>query len=155
MDHFSTLKHAEIFRNMPDEDVAKIDALCVERKFAKEATIMEEGSEGTEFFILPGGRVGIDVRVGDGVYRQRAYELMDGDVLGELAIFGHRRSARVRALEDVKLLAIPCAEFKQLLREVPRIGYYTMSNLASILAERLVMANIGMQDMMSRHAGGG
>jgi CRP-like cAMP-binding protein len=92
--------------------------------------------------------------VGDGVYRQRAYELMDGDVLGELALFGHRRSARVRALEDVTLLAIPCAEFKELLRELPRIGYYTMSNLSKILAERLVMANISMQDMMTRQGSG-
>lgn len=32
-----------------------------------------------------------------------------------------------------------------------RIGYYAMSNLSAILAERLVMANINMLDMMSKH----
>jgi hypothetical protein len=37
----STLKNAEIFRGMRDEDLARIDALCVEREYAKDAVIME------------------------------------------------------------------------------------------------------------------
>lgn len=150
MDHIETLRQSEIFRNMRDEDLAKVSDMCVERTYSKDQVIMDEGSAGDEFFILPGGRVSIDVRVGEGLYRHSVFEAMQGDVLGELSIFGHKRSARVRAIEDVTLLAIPCAAFKELLREVPRIGYYTMSNLASILAERLVMANISMQDMVSK-----
>lgn len=151
MNQFDVIKATEMFRNVPDEDINKIAALCTEKRFAKDAVIMEEGSAGDEMYILPRGLVGIDVRIGENVYRQRAYEVMQGDVFGELALFGHRRSARVRALEDVEILAIPCQPLKQLMRDVPRIGYYTMSNLCAILAERLVMANINMQDMMSKH----
>ncbi len=151
MNQFDVIKATEMFRNVPDEDINKIAALCTEKRYAKDAVIMEEGSAGDELYILPHGLVGIDVRIGENVYRQRAYEVMQGDVFGELALFGHRRSARVRALEDVEILAIPCQPLKQLMRDVPRIGYYTMSNLSAILAERLVMANINMQDMMSKH----
>ncbi len=151
MNQFDVIKATEMFRNVPDEDINKIAALCTEKRYAKDAVIMEEGSAGDELYILPHGMVGIDVRIGENVYRQRAYEVMQGDVFGELALFGHRRSARVRALEDVEILAIPCQPLKQLMRDVPRIGYYTMSNLSAILAERLVMANINMQDMMSKH----
>ncbi len=151
MDKFAIVKATELFRNVSDEDVSKIVALCTEKTFAKDAVIMEEGSAGEELYILPHGLVGVDVKVGENTYRQRAYEVMQGDVFGELALFGHRRSARVRALEDVTILAIPCAPLKQLMRDVPRIGYYAMSNLSAILAERLVMANINMQDMMSKH----
>ena len=151
MNHFEIVKSTELFRNVSDEDIHKIVALCSVKKHAKDSVIMEEGSAGEELYILPQGRVGIDVRIGEDVYRQRAYEVMQGDIFGELALFGHRRSARVRALEDVEILAIPCAPLKQLMRDVPRIGYYAMSNLSAILAERLVMANINMQDMMSKH----
>jgi len=34
---------------------------------------------------------------------------------------------------------------------VPRIGYYVISNLAAILAERLVTSNISIREMMSKH----
>ena len=151
MNQFDIVKATELFRNVPDEDITKIVALCTEKHFANNDIIMEEGTTGEELYILPKGLVGVDVRLGENVYRQRAYEVMQGDIFGELALFGHKRSARVRALEDVTLLAIPCAPLKQLMRDVPRIGYYAMSNLSAILAERLVMANINMQDMMSKH----
>ena len=72
--------------------------------------------------------------------------------LRDIVVFPHMivplfvgREKSVRALEDVTILAIPCAPLKQLMRDVPRIGYYAMSNLSAILAERLVMANINMQ----------
>ena len=92
MNQFDVIKATEMFRNVPDEDINKIAALCTEKRFAKDAVIMEEGSAGDEMYILPRGLVGIDVRIGENVYRQRAYEVMQGDVFGELALFGHRRS---------------------------------------------------------------
>lgn len=151
MDYANALQTTDIFRNVPGEDLAKIAALCTERRFGKGEVIMEEGSVGTEIYVIPEGLVGIDVRIGENVYRQRSYEVTQGDVFGELALFGHKRTARVRALSDVVLLEIPCAGLQQLMREIPRIGYYVMNNLSRILAERLMMANITMQDLMSKH----
>jgi len=150
MDHQAVLRNAEIFRNVPEEDLAKIAALCREKAFARDAVILEEGSEGKELYVIPAGLVGIDVRVGENLYRQRSYEVTQGDVFGELALFGHRRTARVRALSDVVLLEIPCEALAQLMRDTPRIGYHVMHNLSRILAERLMMANLTMQEAVSR-----
>jgi len=151
MDSLQTLKSTDMFRNVPDEELAKVAELCKEVSFNKGDVIMEEGSEGLCLYVIPEGLVSIDVRVGDGIYRQRAYEVTQGDVFGELALFGHKRTARVRAQSDVRLLEVPIEPFRQLMKEVPRIGYYVMHNLSRILAERLMMANITMQDVMSRH----
>lgn len=151
MDKFDTVKATQLFRNVPDEDMKKIVELCMEKKFSKDEVVLEEGSVGSEIYILSNGLVGVDVRLGEDIYRRSAYECTPGDVFGELALFGYKRSARVRVLEDVTLLAIPCAELTKLMRDTPRIGYYAMSNLSAILAERLMMANITMQDMMSKH----
>ncbi len=151
MDIQQTLKATDIFRNVPDDELSKVADLCTEIKFAKGELIMEEGSEGLSLYVIPEGVVGIDVRVGENIYKQRAYEVTQGDVFGELALFGHKRTARVRALSDVTLLEIPCEGLRQTMRETPRIGYYVMHNLSRILAERLMMANITMQDVMARH----
>lgn len=147
MDLMSALKQTELFRGMTDEELTRISSLCEQRQFAKGDRIMDEGEVGTEFFVIPQGLVGIDFKVGEGVYIQRAHHAANGDIFGELSIFGHKRSARVNALEDVTLLAIPIEGLRATMRELPRVGYQLMTNLARILAERLMTSNITLREM--------
>ena len=53
MNQFDVIKATEMFRNVPDEDINKIAPLCTEKRYAKDAVIMEEGSAGDELYIPP------------------------------------------------------------------------------------------------------
>jgi predicted RND superfamily exporter protein len=61
-----------------------------------------------------------------------------GDVLGEVGLIQHARSADVDALEDGRLLRLGQEHFAQLSRRYPRIAAQVLRNLSEVLAERLV-----------------
>lgn len=154
MELMDALRQTELFRGMTDEELGRIGELCQQRKFAKGDRIMDEGEVGTEFYVIPQGLVGIDFKVSEGVYIQRAHHAVNGDIFGELSIFGHKRSARVNALEDVELLAVPIDGLRATLKEHPRIGYVLMTNLARILAERVMTSNMTLREMAGGAARG-
>jgi len=60
-----------------------------------------------------------------------------GDVLGEVGLAQHARSADVDALEDGRLLRLTQQHFDQLARRYPRIAAVVLRNLNEVLAERL------------------
>ena len=153
MDCFKSLKKIELFRHLPDDDLRKVSSLCHEKHYAKNERIMEEGEAGDEVFFIPKWLVGIDFRISEGNYIQRVYHVMKGEVFGELALFGHKRTARVTALEDIDLLFVSSQELKHLMRGQPRIGYMMLSNLCTILADRLMISNLTLREMMSKQSG--
>jgi uncharacterized membrane protein YdfJ with MMPL/SSD domain len=61
-----------------------------------------------------------------------------GDLLGEVGLIQHARSADVDALEDGRLLRLGQEHFAQLSRRYPRIAAQVLRNLSEVLAERLV-----------------
>lgn len=150
MELMEALRQTELFRALNDEELGRIGDLCQQRSFAKGERIMDEGEVGSEIFVIPQGLVGIDFKVGDGVYIQRAHHAARGDVFGELSMFGHKRSARVNALEDVQLLSIPIEQLRSTMRDHPRVGYQIMTNLARILAERVMTSNITLREVVGQ-----
>ncbi len=61
-----------------------------------------------------------------------------GDVIGEVGLFGQKRSADVDVVEDARLLRLTRKNLARLGRRYPRIATQVLSNLSEVLAERLV-----------------
>ncbi len=61
-----------------------------------------------------------------------------GDVLGEVGLIQHARSADMDVLEDGRLLRLSSEHFAQLSRRYPRIATAVLRNLNEVLAGRLV-----------------
>jgi len=150
METLEALKQCDLFHALNDHEMEVMAGICDRRSYKKGERIMDEGEVGTEIFVIPQGQVGIDFKVSDGVYIQRAHHAVRGDVFGELSLFGHKRSARVNALEDIELLSIPIDRLRGVMREYPRIGYVLMTNLARILAERVMLSNITLREAMGQ-----
>jgi hydrophobe/amphiphile efflux-3 (HAE3) family protein len=74
-----------------------------------------------------------------------------GDVLGEVGLAQHARSADVDALEDGRLLRLSQAHFDQLARRYPRIAAAVLRNLNEVLAQRLAR----LTDRFGNEAGRG
>jgi cAMP-dependent protein kinase regulator len=90
------------------------DALSPQN-FAEGDKIIEEGSEGYEFFIVERGSV-ICTKLVDGVSKTVSESLGPGDYFGELSLINNEdRAATVTAQEDTTCLTIDRKTFKRLL----------------------------------------
>lgn len=96
--------------------------------------VFQEGTLGTEMYIVQEGRVEIVSSVGE---EERQLSILEkGDFFGEMALLeGLPRAAGVRALTPVKLLEINGATFSQMLRENPEIAVRMMRKLSRRLRE--------------------
>ncbi len=94
-----------IFSDLGEEAFGQLLANLKLRRFARGATIIQEGQVGSSFFLLARGVVEISKQV-EGK-ELRLAELMDGSVFGEMALFSKNpRSATVRAMTHVDLLEL-------------------------------------------------
>lgn len=96
--------------------------------------IFEEGSLGTEMFIVQEGQIEVLKRVGE---EDRQLSVMEkGDFFGEMALLeGLPRAAGARALTAAKVLEIDGSTFSQILRENPEIAVRMMRKLSRRLRE--------------------
>lgn len=146
------LTSAEIFSGLSSAEVEKIVAICREVKFAAGQTIFEEGSEGTDLYFIPEGRVSVELSLPGGSTGERIYQAKDSEIVGELALIdGHRRSATTRAIDPVILIAIDRGDFLSLVEENTHIGYVVMSNLCRILARKVRDTNIALRNSLMQN----
>ena len=94
--------------------------------------LFEEGSPGSEMFIIEDGTVEI-LKVVAGREKRLAL-LEEGDFFGEMSVIEDLpRSATARAASDCRLLPIDASTFDQVLREHPEITIRIMRKLSSRL----------------------
>jgi len=101
-----------------------IDMLCshaIERYFADEELIFEEGDEANELYFVKSGGVSI--------YIQKYHRSEDistihsGDCFGEMAILNNsRRTASAKASQDTTLLCLEKKIFRSIIDDRPQIG---------------------------------
>jgi CRP-like cAMP-binding protein len=139
------IKDFRIFKNILPDGLDDFFRSSNEITFPSDAVIMEEAREGpdSDIYIILDGRVKIQVgspgaQVNQVEQKQLAI-LKKGDILGERGLLqGKYRSARATAYGDVTALKINREKLLALFDKNPRQGYIFMSNLATILSERIV-----------------
>jgi len=101
------------------------------RKFDASGLIFEEGSIGSEFYIILSGGVAIRKNVA-GELRQIAL-LRPGEFFGEMAVVDHRpRSATAVAIEaGTELMAVDAAQFIYLVSQQPGFAMLVMEALSN------------------------
>lgn len=76
------------------------------------ATLMTEGDDATDAFVVTAGRLGVYTRSSDGSEAVVA-EILAGNIVGEMSLIsGEPRSATVRALRDSHLFRLPGHHFE-------------------------------------------
>jgi CRP-like cAMP-binding protein len=88
--------------------------------------LIEADSPGAGLFVIDEGRVRVEQR------GQRRAELGPGTVVGEMALLRRDglRTARVRALTDVRCFALDRRTFQRVLVEEPRLALSLLETLA-------------------------
>ena len=96
------------------------------------SVLIERGLAGSGMYVVLDGVAEVELR-------HRTVELGPGEVVGELALLTDQpnRTARVRAGDELRCLAIGRTEFWELLRMQPRIAVPMLSTLARRLQDLL------------------
>jgi CRP/FNR family cyclic AMP-dependent transcriptional regulator len=140
------LARCEVFSGLTDAEIGSVAALAGEERHAGGEAVFEESSASTDLFVVLDGRVCVEIDApaasGEGHEHLQLAVLREGEVFGEIAFLeGKRRSARVSAMDGVRVARLDGGRLQALFDTNPRLGYRVMSNLALVLAQRVVDVN--------------
>ncbi len=128
-DDLARLRGLPLFAGLDDDALRRIHGLAAEIEVPAGQTFVQAGDAASGMFVIEEGSVIVEAR------GHVEIELGPGEFVGELALLvpDSVRSARVRAVTDVRCLAIGAGDFMQLLDDEPRIALAMLP----VVAERL------------------
>jgi CRP-like cAMP-binding protein len=137
----AALAGIELFRNLHDDELDRLAALCAEESHGPEHVIFEQGDAGDRLYLILEGRVRISRQV-PGMGEEALALLGPGAAFGEMALVDEApRSADARVHERCRLLVIAKAGLADLMLLDKALGYEILCNFVRILASRLRETN--------------
>jgi CRP/FNR family cyclic AMP-dependent transcriptional regulator len=147
MTDIQKLKLIPLFSTMDDQEIGGIRAIMDQNVFAPGQVIMREGEEGNHFHVILEGNVQFLTQdaAGDELLLDDAGP---GGFFGELSMLtGEPRSARVRAVEEVKTLSLDRKEFNDFLMTHPHAAIDVMT----VLGKRLHRSDLLLRQSVSQN----
>lgn len=137
-DWLEALLTSNLFNRIPPANIQQLLAKFEEREVALGENIIEEGTEGTECYVIKRGRAIVTRRPGTqitGKKQETLAALSTGQLFGEDALVSDLpRNASVTMSSDGILMVLNKDDFDNLLKK-PVIEYITESELASYIDE--------------------
>ena len=134
-DVLDSLRSIPIFGRVSEADLEELATHLIERRFPKNATVVEEGLPGDYMYVIREGRAKVTKASEDG--REKIMNFLEaGAFFGDMALLGDEtRSASVKTLEESTLLALSRRDFIDLLRQSPDLALSVIEELANRLRE--------------------
>lgn len=129
-----SLQQVHLFASLTTADLYQIAGKLTKVQFPAGALLFREGEQGQRFFIIISGEVEVIKNLG-GRREHILQTLGPGDYFGEISLFlaeGHR-TASVRTLTNVGLLAMARSDFEPLLNQYPTLSLNLMRQMANRL----------------------
>lgn len=128
-----SLRRATLFAGLTDDSLRRVAECVTEYEAPAGQVLIEPGMAGSGMFVVCGGSVVVETRSG------RRVELGPGEVIGEMALIkpDGMRTARVRALTDVRCLTLDRQSFRRLLAEEPGLAVAVLDVVASRIQEEV------------------
>lgn len=133
-----TLADSVLFRNLPADLLARVEAVTQQRHYAPGEEIITRGQTGDDrVFFIESGHVNVLVPLDNGAHH-RVATLAAGMNFGELMLLGQTtRTATVVANTEVTCRILDAAALDQLARDAPAVKIVLLENLARDMAEKL------------------
>ncbi|MAG30008.1 MAG: cAMP phosphodiesterase [Deltaproteobacteria bacterium] len=134
-DVLNSLRAIPLFGRVSEGDLEELATHLIERRFPKNATVVEEGLPGDYMYVIRQGRVKVTKASEDG--REKIMNFLEaGAFFGDMALLGDEtRSASVKTLEESVLLALSRRDFIDLIRQSPDLSLAVIEELANRLRE--------------------
>jgi CRP-like cAMP-binding protein len=122
------LAKISFFEGFTPAELARVGSLVEEVDAEAGAILTEQGKPGQECYIIVEGQASVEING-----EQKAV-VGPGTMIGEMALIDNRpRSATIRAITPMKLLALNTKDFKTMLEEMPSANKAVMSRLTELL----------------------
>ena len=131
----ASLRTIPLFEQVGSADLESIAANLIERRYPKNATIVEEGLAGDYMYVIREGRVKVTKSSDDG--REKIMDFLDaGAFFGEMSLLDQApRSASVKTMQPTRLWALSRRDFLELLRQTPDLALAVIQVLTQRLRE--------------------
>jgi len=130
-----SLQAIPLFSQVKEPDLEALASRLIERRYPKNATIVEEGLPGDYMYVIREGRVKVTKASEDG--REKIMDFLEaGNFFGEMSLLDQLpRSASVETLEPSRLLALSRNDFLEVLRRSPDLALAVIQVLILRLRE--------------------
>jgi nitrite reductase/ring-hydroxylating ferredoxin subunit len=129
------LASVPLFADLDPASIESLEAFTFRKKFLAGEVVVEEGRTGNGLYVVLSGSVEVIKGLG-GTRPQRVAVLHEGEPFGEMALLGDwKRSASVRAIEDVECLGMDRWAFLTHLKNEPNLAIRMVQMLAARLTE--------------------
>jgi len=143
------LRHAAIFQDLDDGELARVAEVCGEQKFAVGEFVFKEGEPGNRLFIVSEGEVRIS-RTIPGSGEEALAVLKPGSCFGEMAVFDRsERSTDAIANTSCTLLTISRSDFELVLDFNRDIAYKVLWSVVRLLSTRLRATNDNLRSFLA------
>ncbi len=135
------LSHAEIFDQLPTQDLQAIAEFCSEETYPEGALVLEEGSPANRLFIVERGKLALEKKVQLGRQSTPRNATVGYVGPGQLAGFStltspHVYSTSAICIEPARLIVIDGVSLRKYLEGHPEVAAKVMNGLAVIIGER-------------------
>ncbi|TAK11462.1 MAG: cyclic nucleotide-binding domain-containing protein [Anaerolineae bacterium] len=155
MSNTQLLSSVDIFSDLSEAQIKRIEAVCQEVTFGMEEAIFEENSPSKEFYVILEGKVAIQLSpfmaLGSSKMKPKTIASLDkGQSFGEVSLVdeGVRSATAVSLTEKTRLLKIDRNDFVTLLKDDVHMGFTVMTNLASDLCFKIRNSNLMIREAM-------
>ena len=142
-----------LFDGLSEVQISEIIKIAEDVSFNAGQSIMEEGDENQDIYILVEGKVSIEKKAGAWVTVKIAISQQIGMMLGEMALIDNKpRSATVRAETPVRLVSLGREKLEKFFEGNPEAMATIALNIARTLSNRLRHSNEMITDYLTHHA---
>ncbi|MDH4183697.1 MAG: cyclic nucleotide-binding domain-containing protein [Nitrospinota bacterium] len=150
MDIKKILAESEIARGIEGELLDKLAAIAKPMDYKKNDILIKENDDSFDIFILFKGWISVEIqRFPYDTTAQRLRVLKNKGIVGEFSFIDKsRRSANVRAQENVSCVMLPGDALQSLMDSDSNIGYPIMKNIARLLSEKVRSSNFELRNQL-------
>ncbi|UCD79222.1 MAG: Crp/Fnr family transcriptional regulator [Desulfobacterales bacterium] len=142
-----------LFSGLPEDQIAAIKQIAVEKKVNKGEILFSEGDEGNGFFVIAEGRLKV-FKVSPEGKEQILHILGPGQPFGEVSVFaGQRFPANAQALDAARVFFLPRAAIVDLIAANPSLALNMLAVMSKKLRQFAVqIENLSLKEMPARLA---
>jgi CRP/FNR family cyclic AMP-dependent transcriptional regulator len=135
MDKQDMLRQVPLFRDLNQQELARVEEIAIDRVFRKKTTIFMEGCEKEAVFFIQDGLVKAYKTDEEG-HEQIVSLLQTGDMFPHTGFFNQTPyPATTEALVDTHVLAIPVHAFEKLILAMPSIAIKVIDVMGAKILE--------------------
>lgn len=143
------LRHTTIFRDLNDEELARVAMVCTQQSFVSGEYVFREGEEGNRLYLIADGQVRISRDV-PGSGEEAFAVLKAGALFGEMAVFDRtERSTHAIATGGATVLTITRSDFELLLDDNRELAYKVLWACVRLLSSRLRSTNDSLRSFLA------